>query len=185
MIVFVGDVAARNHGDFSVGKLRFIVQKAIINRHPIRAEELDTQLSALLFRYAMPASWADKLRELIDKDEASEKADFVHRVAGDKETIARLSEKMQRLLDSYLDGDVERELYQDKRAEILGKKKLLEEQIEQATLGVSTWVEPMKQWIETAVSICKIAKGDDLNAKNPCVLKFSGRTYKYDKKKSS
>ena len=50
--------------------------------------------------------------------------------------------KMQRLLDSYLDGDVERELYQDKRAEILGKKKLLEEQIEQATLGVSTWVEP-------------------------------------------
>lgn len=92
---------------------------------------------------------------------------------------------MQRLLDSYLDGDVERELYQDKRAEILGKKKLLEEQIEQATLGVSTWVEPMKQWIETAVSICKIAKDDDLNAKNPCVLKFSGRTYKYDKKKSS
>lgn len=68
-------------------------KKAIINRHPIRAEELDKQLSALLFRYAMPASWADKLRELIDKDEASEKADFVHRVAGDKETIARLSEK--------------------------------------------------------------------------------------------
>lgn len=93
MIVFVGDVAARNHGDFSVGKPRFIVQKAIINRHPIRAEELDKQLSALLFRYAMPASWADKLRELIDKDEASEKANFVHRVAGDKETIARLSEK--------------------------------------------------------------------------------------------
>lgn len=50
--------------------------------------------------------------------------------AGDKEIIARLSEKMQRLLDSYLDGDVERKLYQDKRAEILSKKMLLEEQIE-------------------------------------------------------
>jgi hypothetical protein len=70
--------------------------------------------------------------------------------------------KLQRLLDSYLDGDVERELYQDKRAEILGEKKRLQEQIEQATLGVLTWVEPMKQWIETAVSICKIAKSDDL-----------------------
>lgn len=65
-------------------------------------------------------------------------------MAGDKKTITRLSEKMQRLLDSYLNGDVERELYQDKHAEILGKKKLLEEKIEQATLGVSTWVEPMK-----------------------------------------
>lgn len=50
--------------------------------------------------------------------------------AGDKEIIARLSEKMQQLLDSYWDGDVERELYQDKRAEILSKKKLLKEQIE-------------------------------------------------------
>lgn len=91
----------------------------------IRAEELGKQLSALalLLCYAMPAHWADKLRELIDKDKASEKADFVHRVAGDKQTIARLSEKMQQLLDSYLDGDVERELYQDKRAEILGKKR--------------------------------------------------------------
>ena len=149
--------------------------KTAVCREPhIRAEELDKQLSALLLCYAMPASWAGKLRELIDKDEASEKADFVHRVAGDKEAIARLSEKMQRLLDSYLDGDVERELYQDKRAEILGKKKSLEEQIEQATLGVSAWVEPMKQWIETAVSICKIAKGDDLSAKKSLCLEIFG-----------
>ena len=81
---------------------------------------------------------------------------------------------MQRLLDGYLDGDVERELYQVKRAEILGKKKLLEEKNEQATLGVSTWVEPMKQWIETAVSICKIAKGDDLDAKKSLCLEVFG-----------
>ena len=94
--------------------------------------------------------------------------------AGDKEIIARLSEKIQRLFDSYLDGDVEHELYQNKRTEILGKKKLLEEQIEQATLGVSTWVEPMKQKIETAVFICKIAKGDDLNAKKSLCLEIFG-----------
>ena len=149
--------------------------KTVVCREPhIRAEELDRQLSALLLCYAMPASWAGKLRELIDKDEASEKANFTHRVVGDKEAVARLSEKMQRLLDSYLDGDVERELYQDKRAEILGKKKLLEEQIEQTTLGVSAWVEPMKQWIETVVSICKIAKGDDLNAKKSLCLEIFG-----------
>ena len=149
--------------------------KAVVCREPhIRAEELDKQLSALLLCYAMPASWADKLRELIDKDEANEKTDFAHRVAGDKKTITRLSEKLQRLLDSYLNGDVERELYQDKRAEILGKKKLLEEKIEQATLGVSTWVKPMKKWIETSVSICKIAKGDDLDAKKSLCLEIFG-----------
>jgi hypothetical protein len=109
------------------------------------------------------SSWADKLRELIRRTRCARKANF-ERNQSDKEAIAQLSEQAAALLDSYLDGDVERELYQGKRAEILGKKKLLQEQIEQAALGVSTWVEPMKQWIETAVSICKIAKSDDLLA---------------------
>ena len=140
----------------------------------IRAEELDKQLSALLQSYAMPSKWADKLRELIHEDEAKEKTRYSTRTSAIQANIAQLSEKMQRLLDSYLDGDVERELYQDKRAEILGEKKLLQEQIEQATLGVSTWVEPMKQWIETAVSICKIVKSDDLQAKKSLCLEIFG-----------
>ncbi len=93
-----------------------------------------------------------------------------------------MSSKLQRLLDSYLDGDVERELYQDKRAEILGEKKRLQEQIEQATLGVLTWVEPMKQWIETAVSICKIAKSDDLLAKKSLCLEIFGSNLKMQNK---
>ena len=96
--------------------------------------------------------------------------------------VLKLAIKLQRLLDSYLDGDVERELYQDKRAEILGEKKRLQEQIEQATLGVLTWVEPMKQWIETAVSICKIAKSDDLRAKKLLLLEIFGSNLKMRQK---
>ena len=149
--------------------------KTVMCREPhIRAEELDKQLSVLLQGYAMPTAWADKLRELIRKDEAKEKADYSTVTNALQANIAQLSEKLQRLLDSYLDGDVERELYQAKRAEILGEKKLLQEQIEQATLGVSTWVEPMEQWIETAVSICKIAKSDDLVAKKSLCLEIFG-----------
>ena len=96
--------------------------------------------------------------------------------------VLKLAIKLQRLLDSYLDGDVERELYQDKRAEILGEKKRLQEQIEQATLGVLTWVEPMKQWIETADSICKIAKSDDLLAKKSLCLEIFGSNLKMQNK---
>ena len=155
----------------------------MVCREPhIRAEELDKQLSALLLCYAMPLVWADKLRELMRKDEASEKADFTHSVEGDKETIAQLSEKMQRLLDGYLDGDVERALYQDKRAEILGQKKRLEEKIEQATVRVLTWVEPMNAWLERAVSICKIAKSDDLAAKKSLLLEIFGSNLKMRQK---
>ena len=140
----------------------------------IRAEELDKQLSALLQSYAMPTTWADKLRDLIREDETKEQTQSLAVTKALQANIAQLSEKLQRLLDSYLDGDVDRELYQDKRAEILGEKKLLQEKIEQTALGVSTWVEPMKQWIETAVSICKIAKSDDLLAKKALLLEIFG-----------
>ena len=149
--------------------------KTVTCREPhIRAEELDKQISVLLWSYAMPTAWADKLRDLIREDETKEQTQYATVTKALQASIAQLSEKLQRLLDSYLDGDVERELYQVKRAEILGEKKLLQEQIEQTALGVSTWVEPMKQWIETAVSICKIAKDDDLLAKKSLLLEIFG-----------
>ena len=144
----------------------------------IRAEELDKQLSSLLLDFAMPTKWADKLYELIRQDERKEKVTLDVEINSKKEQIVQLSSKLQRLLDSYLDGDVERELYQDKRAEILGEKKRLQEQIEQATLGVLTWVEPMRRWIETGVSICKIAKSDDLLAKKSLLLEIFGSNLK-------
>ncbi len=157
--------------------------KTVICREPhIRAEELDKQLSALLLDYAMPLVWADKLRELIREDERKEKAQYSTITDAVKTNIAQLSEKLQRLLDSYLDGDVERDLYQAKRAEILGEKKRLQEQIEQAALGVLTWVEPMKTWVETAVSICNIAKSDDLPAKKSLCLQIFGSNLKMRQK---
>ena len=130
----------------------------------------------------MPTAWADKLRDLIREDETKEQTQSLAVTKALQANIAQLSEKLQRLLDSYLDGDVDRELYQDKRAEILGEKKLLQEKIEQTALGVSTWVEPMKQWIETAVSICEIAKSDDLRAKKLLLLEIFGSNLKMRQK---
>ena len=99
-----------------------------------------------------------------------------------QEQIVQLSSKLQRLLDGYLDGDVERELYQVKRAEILGEKKRLQEQIEQSSPGVLMWVEPMKRWIETSVSICKIAKSNDLLVKKSLCLEIFGSNLKIQNK---
>ncbi len=157
--------------------------KTIVCKEPhMRAEELDRQLSNLLLGFAMPIKWADKLYELIRQDERKDKLSLNANISDTQERVVQLSGRLQRLLDSYLDGDVERELYQNKRAEILGEKKRLQEQIEQTSLGVLTWVEPMKRWIKTAVSICKIAKGDDLRAKKSLCLEIFGSNLKAQNK---
>ncbi len=157
--------------------------KTVACKEPhIRAEELDKQLSSLLLDFAMPTRWADKLYELIRQDELKDKTSFNANISSSQEQIVQLSSKLQRLLDSYLDGDVERELYQAKRAEILGEKKRLQEQIEQESLGVLTWVEPMKKWIETSVSICKIVKSNDQLAKKSLCLEIFGSNLKIQNK---
>lgn len=58
---------------------------------------------------------------------------------------------------------------------MLGEKKRLQEQTEQSSLGVLVWVEPTKKWLETAVSICKIAKSSNQSAKSLFTSKSSGR----------
>lgn len=98
-------------------------------------EELDEQLSNLLLDFAMPAKWTDKLYELIRQDEQRDKISFSTSISKAQEQIVQLSSKLQRLLDGYLDRDVESKLVSD-QADILNEKKRLQEQIEQFSLGV-------------------------------------------------
>lgn len=140
----------------------------------VRQELLDEQLSEMLLEYAMPMAWASKLRELMDKDVNDQQARSQAQTSDLQETITKLSAKLQHLLDSYLDQDIDRETYTNKKAEIMSQKKGFEEKLFKLTLGQNLWFEPMKKWIETAVSICKIASSDNLEAKKSLCLEIFG-----------
>ncbi len=140
----------------------------------IQQEVLDNQLSVMLSEYAMPKAWASQLETMLakDKDKANQSSGLF--VANAQTKIKSLQVKLQRLLDGYLDQDIEREVYVTKKSELMSQKKSLEEQSSNLTLASSAWVEPMKQWIETAVSICKTIRTDDLVAKKSLCLEIFG-----------
>ena len=140
----------------------------------VRSELLDEQLSELLQGYALPTDWADKMRRLVDEAERSEKLATDSKIDGLREQVAHLSGKLQRLLDSFLDGVIERDVYVAKKAELMSEKKSLEEKMSDFTLGQIDWVEPMRNWLEKAASICKIAHSPDLNAKKSLLLEIYG-----------
>ena len=140
----------------------------------VRQELLDEQLSEILQEYAMPTAWADKLREFMDKDINDQQARSQAQTADLETSITQLSTKLQRLLDSYLDQDIDRETYISKKAEIVSQKKGFEEKLSKLTLGQNLWLEPMRKWIETAVSICKIANSNNLEAKKLLCLEIFG-----------
>ncbi len=150
----------------------------------IREELLDAQLTEMLQEYDMPKLWADKLRELMDKDQANEQNRNQTQTTDLQTKIAELSAKLQRLLDSYLDQDIDRDMYTDKKADIMSQKKSLEEKLSKLTLGQNLWLEPMTKWIETAVSICETTKSTDLLAKKSLCLEIFGSNLVLENKKA-
>ena len=111
----------------------------------VRSELLDVQLSDLLAGFALPTKYADIVREMINKDEQAEQSQIDAKIRDLRADISHLSEKLQRLLDAFLDGVLERDDYTKKKAEILSQKKTLEEQTGDLSMGTLEWVEPKTQ----------------------------------------
>ncbi len=126
--------------------------------------QLTEQISSLLAEYAMPEAWASQLEVMLDKDEQEASQASGVFVANAQAKITAITGKLQRLLDGYLDQDIEQTIYRTKQAELMSEKKSLEEQVSKLTLTSNVWVEPMRNWIKQAVSIREIAKSDNLLA---------------------
>ena len=146
----------------------------ICTEKPVRSEVLDEQLTKLLAQFALPDGWAAELGRMTDEAERSEQAESDKALADLRTKTAHLSEKLQRLLDTYLDEIIERDIYLAKKAEIMSEKKSLEEQMSDVAVGQSGWVEPMRNWLEEAVSICNIAQSDDFAAKKRFLREIFG-----------
>ena len=140
----------------------------------ITQADLTEQLSGVLNSYAMPTAWAKALNTMLDEDEKKANQSSGVFIAQAQERIGNLQSKLQRLLDGYLDQDVEQNIYRTKQAELMSEKKSLEEQIGKLTLAGSSWIEPMRQWIKQAVSLKKIAETAEPVAIKQALLEIDG-----------
>ena len=140
----------------------------------IRQEELDRQLSDMILSVSLRQDWAREMLKKLD----FEKIELAHSCGvfaqSKREEIKQISIKLQRLLDSYLDQDVDRDSYLTKKHELLSAKKTLEEQISRFSQTHHAWLEPMKNWILEAADTANIARGEDLQAKKVLAQKIFG-----------
>ena len=141
---------------------------------PIREELLDKQLSNLLQPYKMSPDWATEISKMSDKDEREAVQSASTIVQGYKAEIQAISQKLQRLLDAYLDQDIEREIYRSEKADLLSRKKSLEEKMSQVAKGVSAWVEPLRDWLKDAQMLNEIKEDAPLSLKKSFAKKIFG-----------
>ena len=140
----------------------------------IRQEVLDEQISSLLQKVSLPQDWADYMFGRLEKDKVESAQSVSALVSENEKRIQDIVMKLQRLLDGYLDQDIEKEIYRSKKAKLLSEKKSLEEEISRSQMKQKHWLEPMGKWIKDAQNIEKIALDTDLFAKKVCAKEIFG-----------
>lgn len=133
-----------------------------------------SQLAEVLQDYALPKSWADEMHTMLNEDEKRAEQSSGVFISQARKRIKNLQSKLQRLLDSYLDQDIDQITYKTKQAELMSEKKSLEEQIGKLTLAANVWVEPMRQWLNQASDLNTIAKTAEPSAIKEALVKIEG-----------
>ena len=128
----------------------------------VREKELDRQLSSEIQKVSLPKDWAEELLKMANKDFQNSAQSLTTCVKEKEEKISSLLKKLERLLNGYLDQDIEKEIYRVEKGKLILQKKSLEEEISNLSHKQNDWLEPMKEWIKDAQSLDKIASDNDL-----------------------
>jgi len=145
-----------------------------------REEELDRQLSSLIQKVSLRPDWADKLLKMAEADKEKSAQSVSAFAQETREKIKSIEIKLQRLLDGYLEQDIEREVYREKKAKLLSEKKSLEGRIIKLEQKQNDWLEPFQNWIKVASNLVKIASDDDLFEKKVIAKEIFGSNLRLD-----
>ena len=149
----------------------------------IRQESLDGQISFLLQKFSLSEDWAKQLSTMLEKDKNKEAQSSVVFVQEIRNVIGSIKIKLQRLLDGYLEQDIEREVYLEKKAKFMSEKKSLEEKIINLEQKRTGWIEPMREWIKEVVNLPKIAREHNLLDKKVMAKEIFGSNLRLTSRK--
>ena len=135
----------------------------LCSQTPITSFEMEGQLRKVVSDVVLPQSWADHWLKFLDRDDLTEKQSSETTIQNLKAEITNLDKKQNILLDSYLDQVVDSETYKQKKNEFFETKLKLQEEIVKVEEMGSSWLEPMREFVNCALQAQKIAR-----AKNNC-----------------
>ena len=154
-------------------------------REPFVSEEaLDQELSAILAPFALREDWADEMLAMLESERKDLTATARTTVHGKQSEIAQIGVKTQRLVEAYLEQLIDREMFTIQKAELLARKKMLQEQIEACEDNHEHWLEPFKEWLNTAKNMGEIAVSGSPQEKKTVAAQVFGSNLFLDCKKA-
>ena len=135
---------------------------------------MDRQLSSLIKKVSLPKDWAEELLKMAEKDFNNSAPSLTACVKENETKISVISQKLERLLNGYLDQVIDQDDYRLQKGKLLSTKKSLEEEMTSLSHKQNDWLEPFQSWVKVAQSLDKTASDSDLFAKKVCAKEIFG-----------
>ena len=152
------------------------------NQSYVNNTDMIKQLKDKLESIAIPEDWAVILLAEIDrmeKQDVQKQRSFSENL---EIQIRELDKRLDKLVNSFLDGLIEKNIYVRKKDELLKHKADLEEQLKDFREKGDTWVELTRDWVEVARQAGKLALSNDFSEIKQTVKKIGSNRRVMDKK---
>jgi len=127
----------------------------------LREDLMATQLKDSLSKVALCQEWTEKMRAQVDiweKEQTQVSKSFAQNL---ELKIKEADEKLDKLVNAFLDGTIEKETYLIKKDELVKLKTELLEKKRALDTKCQGWNEPLREWLNLACHIEKLASSED------------------------
>ncbi len=150
----------------------------------LRGEDLDAEVASVIAPYGLTAEAGADMLARLDQEEGASKATRKATIERLQNAAAQVTRSINMLLDMVLSGEISRDIFTGKKATLLSEKRLLEEQIAAVSKGRIPWLEPMRNWVFTALQVGETATVGTPNQRRALASEIFGSNLVLDRKKA-
>ncbi len=147
------------------------------SQKPVTELELESQIRKSIDDVALPESWANDWYRWLERDEIEEQSNSKQNIQKLQLELVTLDKKLNILLDSYLEQVIDADTYKNKKNEFFNEKLKINEELEKIKTGGSSWLEPFKNFIGSALSCAKIARAKNTSEELAFFAKTVGSNF--------
>ncbi len=137
-------------------------------------EDVHSQLTTLIKNYSLRQDWAKQMFKKLEIEKLNIAQSCLDVTGVKRKDLEQIDIKQKLLLDSYLDQIIDKDSFQNKKYELMSKRKTLEEQILSLKNNQGSWIEPMKNWINEASSVDQIISSNNKEQVKALAVKIFG-----------
>jgi len=137
----------------------------------VREEDIDSQVSRALGALALPEDEMAALESELDSLIAADAQEHGRTIQATQLQLAQVEERLHRLTDAFLDGSIERELFEERKSALIKERLNLRDELEELASGngsprakVARVLEHLKTASESALRLDSAGKLDLLKS---------------------